>query len=632
MIRSHATRWSLSESHTRRSVLQAVTPFACVLVLVALLPAQVFAQSLSVGSASGLAGTAVDLPVSFSPGATPVVTIQFDLTFPSSLSYVSTTTGAAATAAGKSASGSSISGGVRVLIFGLNQTAIGSGQIAIVRLNIQSAAHSVTIGGLEPSTTYHFRVRSRDAAGNQAVSGDFSFETAPLNAATSATFYYPVRLNPGVGELEGGPQIYTGLAIINLDPSAAALTFTAHDSRGAIVSGAGIANPAHRLLRPREQLPRLDYELFCSGPCDLSPVAYVKIESSVTRIAAFYMTFDGELAVLDGAVAQSGPTRDFVFSEVAEEGFTQISISNPDTQAATLTFELRNADGQVVGSPVSRTIPGNGALTARVPSDLFPNALPTTAMYVRAAADTRVIPFQVFGKEGRYIQFLSGLDVNEGAPTLYCPQYVVGGVWRSTISLVNLDDVADSIALRFYSEEGVRLGFREVPIAAKGKVFISDQDFFVTPGAEATQGYVTVMSRGARLAGSVAFGDPEQEQFAAALPLVPQVSKHQVFSHVAQDDTYFMGLAMINPGAADATVSIELYDYQGALEATATTIIPARGRRSRVLAEYFPHLGGQGRTSGYLRLISNADLAGFALFGTHRLTVLSAIPAQTLKW
>jgi hypothetical protein len=39
--------------------------------------------------------------------------------------------------------------------------------------------HGVTLSGLNPNTTYHYRVRSKDAAGNLAVSGDFSFTTAP---------------------------------------------------------------------------------------------------------------------------------------------------------------------------------------------------------------------------------------------------------------------------------------------------------------------------------------------------------------------------------------------------------------------------------------------------------------------
>jgi hypothetical protein len=38
-------------------------------------------------------------------------------------------------------------------------------------------SHVQTITGLSPLTTYHYRVKSRDAAGNEAISGDFTFMT-----------------------------------------------------------------------------------------------------------------------------------------------------------------------------------------------------------------------------------------------------------------------------------------------------------------------------------------------------------------------------------------------------------------------------------------------------------------------
>lgn len=43
-------------------------------------------------------------------------------------------------------------------------------------------AHAVTLSGLTASTTYHYRVKSGDAQGNLAVSGDYAFTTAPASA------------------------------------------------------------------------------------------------------------------------------------------------------------------------------------------------------------------------------------------------------------------------------------------------------------------------------------------------------------------------------------------------------------------------------------------------------------------
>jgi hypothetical protein len=45
--------------------------------------------------------------------------------------------------------------------------------------------HNATVSGLSASTLYHYRVRSRDAAGNLAASGDFTFTTAASSGGGS---------------------------------------------------------------------------------------------------------------------------------------------------------------------------------------------------------------------------------------------------------------------------------------------------------------------------------------------------------------------------------------------------------------------------------------------------------------
>jgi hypothetical protein len=47
--------------------------------------------------------------------------------------------------------------------------------------------HSQTLAGLAAATVYHFRVISRDAAGNQAVSGDLTFTTLAAPPQSSDT-------------------------------------------------------------------------------------------------------------------------------------------------------------------------------------------------------------------------------------------------------------------------------------------------------------------------------------------------------------------------------------------------------------------------------------------------------------
>jgi RHS repeat-associated protein len=64
-------------------------------------------------------------------------------------------------------------------------------------------AHSQGLSGLTPGTLYHYRVKSRDSAGNLAVSGDFSFTTAPAPDTTPPTV---ASFSPAAGATNVSPE------------------------------------------------------------------------------------------------------------------------------------------------------------------------------------------------------------------------------------------------------------------------------------------------------------------------------------------------------------------------------------------------------------------------------------------
>jgi Protein of unknown function (DUF4038)/Concanavalin A-like lectin/glucanases superfamily/Putative collagen-binding domain of a collagenase len=69
-------------------------------------------------------------------------------------------------------------------------TTTGYGQTATGAASVTS--HGVGLAGLAPSTLYHYRVTSVDAAGNSAASGDFTFTTAATSSSP-----YPLKLAAG---------------------------------------------------------------------------------------------------------------------------------------------------------------------------------------------------------------------------------------------------------------------------------------------------------------------------------------------------------------------------------------------------------------------------------------------------
>src|SRR5207245_96106 len=131
-------------------------------------------------------------------------------------------------------------------------------------------AHAVTLTGLLANTTYHYRVKSRDAAGNLATSADFTFTTliavpdltppsVPTNLSASAVSSTQINLswtassdNVGVAGYtisRGGSQIattsLTSYSDTSLSPSTTyTYTVAAYDEGGDVSALSGCASAA----------------------------------------------------------------------------------------------------------------------------------------------------------------------------------------------------------------------------------------------------------------------------------------------------------------------------------------------------------------------------------------------------
>lgn len=675
---------------------------------------------LGAGSVTGGPGNAITIPVVFTPGATPVGALQFDLAYSSTATYASTSAGPAAGAAAKSAVGSNVRGGLRVIVFGVNQNPIPSGIVARVKLKIAAGAgpgsmsvliggivasdasarsvgvsgkngsitivvpadttppiisgvtisniasseatvtwvtnepadsqvdfvdaegqslssprdatlqtaHSVTLTDLQPDTLYHYRVTSRDARGNLSTSADFAFTTkSDLDEPT--TLALP-RILTETADDAPYVESYTGIALVNLDIQPANLTFTAIDTSGNAIAGPDISNPVSRVLNPDGQIPLNDGQLFGKGIATSRSTGWIKLESTTTKVRGFFLIYNNVLTLLDGANASSGTVSSAIFPEIEVNGSTKLDIVNASPSPTSVIVDLVRPDGKLRGS-VTRTVSGNGAVVGDLYADLFAGVAPSATDYVRVTSSRGVQAFASLRRGSGDNEAFSGLDGSAGATTLYSPQYAVGGPWRSALSVVNLDTLDGVVTFRLIGDDAVQIGPSiSLPIAPRGKISIDDPDFFqVSDPGKVTQGYVEVVSSGVKLTGSVLFGDRQRRTFACALPLVSKLQSSLLLGHVASDDLYYTGIALLNPDTTrDAIARLDLIGADGRLVASTTEIVPARHRQSRLLAEYFPSVSGENRTSGYVRVRVDTPIAAFSLFGTNDLSVLSAIPPQ----
>ena len=110
-----------------------------------------------------VAVSTASIPINFVASTSPITDVQADLLFSSSFTITSSVIGPAGTAAGKSVQVSAIPGGERVIVFGLNQTPIGSGLLATLTYsavaNTPKGVYPISIANLAAS----------DAGGNSKL-------------------------------------------------------------------------------------------------------------------------------------------------------------------------------------------------------------------------------------------------------------------------------------------------------------------------------------------------------------------------------------------------------------------------------------------------------------------------------
>lgn len=100
--------------------------------------ASISMPNLAVGSSAAIAGNSLAIPISFNTGTAAVAGLQFDLPLPAGVTSGTVLAGAAATAAGKGVQANMVGTALRVIVFGVNQNVMGSGQVAIVTLQLSA--------------------------------------------------------------------------------------------------------------------------------------------------------------------------------------------------------------------------------------------------------------------------------------------------------------------------------------------------------------------------------------------------------------------------------------------------------------------------------------------------------------
>jgi hypothetical protein len=276
-------------------------------------------------------------------------------------------------------------------------------------------------------------------------------------------------------------------------------------------------------------------------------------------------------------------------------------------------------------------VPAKGVLYDSV-TRIFELSAPVSGAYVDVEASGGAVGFELVQLPNQGTVMGLNAVSGAGAAQSYSAQLAVSPGYFTSIKLINTDTASRKVTLKATADNGADLAVPVTAALAAGDVLERDAaDLFgFRPGSTAI-GSLAVNADGPGVIGDVIFGDPVSVNFAAALALQAQTVRQAIFSHVANGQTYFTGLALLNPTLIASYVTIDVYSPQGTkIGALASPLQLDPGKRiSKLLTELVP--GTVGQMGGFIVLRSSQPIIAQEVFGDTSTTFLSAVPPTIIK-
>jgi hypothetical protein len=493
------------------------------------------------------------------------------------------------------------------------------------------------------------------AAGSGIV--QFQAELVPIGLATPTAEFpstdiprYAERLLPDEIELVSGTtelffpfrsqseNTYTGVALTNPLNYRVRATLTAYDADGNVITGKNITNPVQVDLARKGQYAMLASQIF-GDDFNASSNGTIRVVGHSPNLRGFYLIGDNSGPKLDGSVGMVPNAFSWDLPVVFHQGvspFNLLEIFNPGTEDATVSLRLLDGNGNQVATQ-SMPIAAGGTLLRDV-SHIFNIELQSfQGGYIHGDSALPLIIRENFGNalESNVLD----LKMSISQTAYFIPHFASGGQYSTELTLLNTDSsfVADA-TLTPFNDSGVAIaGPVNVRIMPGAQIVRTVASLFPDLGNALVAGSIKVAIKPTNrgpivyappLIGCVRFANVDGSA-SASLPLLITPSNDFVYSHVAQKGDWFTGVAVLNPNADPASVTVAVYTSEGTLTGTYGTTLQSGERFAKLVYELIP--ASRGQLGGYVRVSSNAYLTSFALFGTNDLRSLSAIPPQDAK-
>jgi len=410
-----------------------------------------------------------------------------------------------------------------------------------------------------------------------------------------------------------------GFAFLNTEPyfTSSMLLSTFPDEGGVATTQRDITLPSRSQYVREWTSPDLTLPVPFSG--------WMSGNTALMPVKGFAMFYQRDMEWLDGYSYTTVPRFYLVipYVDIREGSICRLHLVNPNYVNLTITLKLYHNDGS--SSWKYAQVPGRGRVVLDDLQEFFQKNGPEEGFVVLDALS----PFNAMVEFGSTVSRAAlpaiPLYLNTGNQVAL-PHYADGGGWRTRVVLSNIDFSSARLEGYLYDEIGNQIASKIINIFSNKQIVKEVWDLFdIVQPQDLRSGWIKFSGEISKIRAAVIFETSDGLLFTAlAGQLTPK--KELFFSHVAQDDTYFTGIALVNDSDGSTNADVEIFDQLG--NSIRFHQIPSLGQREKFvrLLSQDPFLLNQ-QLGGYIQIKSKRPLFGYALFGINE-KFLSAIPSQ----
>ena len=440
--------------------------------------------------------------------------------------------------------------------------------------------------------------------------------------------YFPV--SPRLGTLQ---LRFTNRRDLDLNVRLEALS-----PAGRLVSGTDIVNPASVTVDRGDQVSVAVEEIFGSGILDVE----IETIAALTRRAEIGAIFlFGDDLTFGGSGAASQPPRNrFLLPNISREGeepFTVVHFFNPSEEADTeIRASLYDGAGEMVAS-TDRSLGPRGTISESAETFFAVDLEDFQDGYIRGdATGEGVVAFQTFGNE-KTINHLAGQATSLRKPSYGVAHIGFGAGLETELNLINSDGSRDAeFRVSVFDDRGqAALAPVDFVLEPREQRVVEFSVLFGLSSTEVLTGSLEIELLNAFLGpflvvpsinGSVRFKSVDG-RYSATIPLFRVPDKNALYSHVAQDQGFFTGVAIKNRARAPVDGTVEAFDASGHFVGEADFTLDPGARLVKLLFELIPETAGQ-RAGGFRVLSPDGAVESFAFFGDLTGDWISTIPGE----